>query len=311
MNGQDVRHQGTQPGSRLLKPAPFDYIAPESLDEVLSLLNQHGDDAKLLAGGQSLIPVLNFRLARPSILIDINRVPGIDGVRETQEGGLSLGAMVRQSRLEDNSAVARLAPLLHGAIPFVAHPQIRNRGTVGGSLAHADPAAELPAITTALDARFQLSSVSGNRWVTAKEFYIGLFETEMQPQEALVAVEFPAWTPGTGWAFQEISRRHGDYAQAGLAAVVSIDESGICSRAKLVFLSVGDTPVEATRAVQVIQGTSPTREVIDEMAEIAAMEEVEPSGDIHSTADFKRHLCKVLTKRVVEAAIQRAGTLPD
>jgi carbon-monoxide dehydrogenase medium subunit len=294
-----------------LKPAPFEYLAPRSLDEVLSLLSQHGDDAKLLAGGQSLIPVLNFRLARPAILIDINRVPGIDVVHETEEGGLSLGAMVRQSRLENDPAVARLAPLLRGVIPFVAHPQIRNRGTVGGSLAHADPAAELPAVATALDARFLLSSATGNRWIAAKDFYIGLFSTQMQPQETLVEIEFPAWTPGTGWAFQEIARRHGDFAQAGLAAVISINGSGVCTRAKLVFLSAGDTPVEATRAAQVIEGNSPTPEIIAEMAEIAAMEEVEPSGDIHSTVEFKRHLCKVLTKRVVETAIQRTSPIPN
>ncbi len=293
-----------------MKPAPFDYLAPESLDEVLSLLVQHGDDAKLLAGGQSLIPVLNFRLARPAVLIDLNRISGLDAIRETESGGLSLGAMVRQCRLEKNPEVARLAPLLYEAVPFIAHPQIRNRGTIGGSLAHADPAAELPAVATALEARFRLSSASESRWVAATDFYSGLFTTELNSEEALVEVEFPRWPDGTGWAFQEIARRHGDYALAGLAAVVSIDRDGICTRAKLVFLSVGDTPVEATGAAQILEGSVPTAELIDEMAEVASKNEVEPSSDIHSSSEFKRHLCKVLTKRVVEAALIRAGD-PD
>ncbi len=290
-----------------MKPAPFDYVAPESIDEVLSLLVQHGDDAKLLAGGQSLIPVLNFRLARPAILIDMNRVPGLDAIRETDEGGLSLGAMVRQSRLENNPVVARLAPLLYEAVPFVAHPQIRNRGTVGGSLAHADPAAELPAVATALEARFRLSSTAESRWVSARDFYSGLFTTELKSEEALVEIEFPRWTDRTGWAFQEIARRHGDYAMAGLAAVVSMDREGICTRVKLVFLSVGDTPVEASGAAQILEGNTPSPALIDEMAEVAARDEVEPSSDIHSSSEFKRHLCRVLTKRVVEAALLRAG----
>lgn len=290
-----------------MKPAPFDYIAPDTQEEALALLSQHGYDAKVLAGGQSLIPVLNFRLARPAILIDLNRVQGLDQIDPTEAGGLRVGAMVRQSRLEADLLVEQRAPLLNEAIPYVAHPQIRNRGTLGGSLAHADPAAELPAIAVAVDAKFRLRSVSGDRWVAAKDFYLSLFTTDMAPEEILVEVEIPPSQPRTGWAFQEIARRHGDYAQAGIAASVSLDENGTCKSSKLVFLSAGDTPVEALRAEQLLQGNRPSDELFDEMANLAASEEVDPSGDIHSSAEFKRHLCRVLTGRVLRTAFERAG----
>ena len=294
-----------------MKPAPFDYVAPHDLEELLSLRSQHGDDAKILAGGQSLIPVLNFRLAKPSMLIDINRVSGLDGIGRSDDGSLSLGAMVRQSRAEIDPDVARLAPLLHAAIPFIAHPQIRNRGTVGGSLAHADPAAELPAVAIALEARFRLANHSRSRWVEAGEFYTGLFSTELEPDEVLVEVRIPASKSDCGWGFEEFARRHGDYAQAGLVATLSLHRDGTCKQAKLVYFSVGETPIEARRAAAVLQGIEPNSAAIAEAAEIAASEEVDPSSDIHSSAQFKRHLCRVLTTRVVEVALQRARARSD
>jgi len=240
------------------------------------------------------------------MLIDINRVSGLDAIRRTEDGSLSLGAMVRQSRAEIDPDVARLAPLLHAAIPFIAHPQIRNRGTVGGSLAHADPAAELPAIAIALEARFRLAKNSNSRWVDAGDFYTGLFSTELEPDEVLVEVRIPATKSESGWGFEEVARRHGDYAQAGLAVTLSLHRDGTCTQAKLVYFSVGETPIEAHRAAAVLQGIEPSPAAIAEAAEIAASEEVDPSSDIHSTAQFKRHLCRVLTTRVVGAALQRA-----
>src|SRR3954467_13644651 len=226
-----------------MKPAPFDYEAPASLDAALDLLARHGADAKILAGGQSLIPVMNFRLAEPALLIDINRVAELDFIRRDGDGTLRIGALTRQRRLERDSLVAEAAPLLHEAVPFIAHPQIRNRGTFGGSLAHADPAAELPALAVALGARFRLRRAGGDRWVAAEDFFAGLFATALEPDEMLVEAAIPPSPARTGWAFLEAARPHGDYAQVGVAARVTLDDSGRCREARLVYLSVGDAPV--------------------------------------------------------------------
>lgn len=292
-----------------MKPAPFEYLAPDSLDAALEALVHHGGDAKLLAGGQSLVPVMNFRLAQPAVLIDLNRISGLDQILPSegpQPGGLRIGAMTRQRTLERDPRIAALAPLLHETMPFIAHPQIRNRGTLGGSLAHADPAAELPAVAVALDARFRLRNTSGERWVAARDFFAGLFTTLLEPDEILVEVEIPPSPPRTGWAFQEVARRHGDYAQVGLAARVTLDESGRCHEARLVYLSVGDGPVEAREAARLLAGSPLTDEAIAAAADKAARDEMEPMGDIHATSDFKRHLARVLTGRVLRQALGRA-----
>ena len=187
-----------------MKPAPFEYQAPASLEAALDALARHGGDAKLLAGGQSLIPVMNFRLAEPALLIDINKLAELDFIRRDEEGHLRIGAMVRQRRLERDPLVAEMAPLLHEAVPFIAHPQIRNRGTFGGSLAHADPAAELPALAVALGARFRLQRAGGDRWVAAEDFFAGLFATALEPDEMLVEAAIPPSPARTGWAFLEV-----------------------------------------------------------------------------------------------------------
>ena len=289
-----------------MKPAPFEYLAPDSLDAALDLLARSGGEAKLLAGGQSLIPVMNFRLAQPSLLVDLNRLRDLDGLRE-DGGGLRIGAMTRQRRLERDPLVARLAPLLCEAVPFIAHPQIRNRGTVGGSLAHADPAAELPAVAVALDARLRLQSARGERWVEARDFFAGLFATVLEPDEMLVEVALPPPPPNTGWAFLEVARRHGDYAQVGIAARVTLDDAGLCREARLVYLSVGDGPVEAREAARMLAGTDLSDEAIAAAAEKASRDEMDPTGDIHASADFKRHLARVLPGRALRRAIVRAG----
>lgn len=293
-----------------MKPPPFDYAAPDSLDEALSLLAEHGADAKLLAGGQSLVPILNFRLASPAMLIDLNRIGGLAGIAPAGGGGdgdgLSIGAMTRQRRLERDPEVARRAPLLALTAPFIAHPQIRNRGTVGGSLAHADPAAELPAAAVALDARFRLARAGGERWVAARDFFVGLLFTDLAADEMLVEIEIPPAPPRTGWSFHEVARRHGDYAQVGVAARVSLDPDGAVAAARLVFLSVGDVPVVAERAAAVLAGAPPSAAAIAAAAE-AADGEVEPTGDIHATADYKRHLARVLARRALTEAAARAG----
>jgi CO/xanthine dehydrogenase FAD-binding subunit len=289
-----------------MKPAPFDYQAPDSLPEALSLLAEAGPDAKLLAGGQSLVPLLNFRLAKPSLLIDLNRLGELDFVRPGDGGELRLGAMTRQRTLERHPLVAERAPLLAAAAPFVAHPQIRNRGTVGGSLAHADPAAELPAVMVALGARLRLVRGGGERWVAARDFYLGLLTTALGPDEMVAEVAVPPLPAGAGWAFAEVARRHGDYAQAGVATWVDLDGAGSCREARLVYLSAGDVPVVAERAAAALAGGPLTPEAVAAAAALAAEEEVDPAGDIHATVAFKRHLVRVLTERVLAQAAARA-----
>jgi CO/xanthine dehydrogenase FAD-binding subunit len=289
-----------------MKPAPFEYQAPASLDAALDVLASRGGEAKVLAGGQSLIPVMNFRLAEPALLIDINKLKELDFLRRDDDGGLRIGALTRQRRLERDPLVAELAPLLHETVPFIAHPQIRNRGTIGGSLAHADPAAELPAIAVALRARFRLRKTGGERWVEASDFFRGLFTTLLEPDEILAEVAIPPLPARTGWSFQEIARRHGDYAQIGLAALVTLDDSGRCSEARLVYLSAGDVPIEAREAARLLVGTDISPEAIAAAAEKVSRDEIHPFNDIHATADFKRHLARVLTGRALRRAVERA-----
>lgn len=289
-----------------MKPAPFDYLAPQNLEEALQIMSAHGYEAKLLAGGQSLIPIMNFRLAQPTLIVDLNGVTELGRLQRDEAGGLRIGAMVRQRELEHSQLIADLAPLLHEAMPYVAHPQIRNRGTMGGSLAHADPAAELPLIAIALEAHLHLLRQGSERWVRAEEFYTGLFMTSLEPEEILADVTIPPLPANSGYAFMELARRHGDYAQAGAAALVTLDEDGICRNARLVFLAVGEVPMVAHQAVKAIIGQKPTAELITEVAQAGATGEIDPLTDIHATADYKRHLAQVLARRALQQAVDRA-----
>ena len=288
-----------------MKPATFDYHAPRSIDEALGLLADYGSDAKLLAGGQSLVPTMNFRLAQPAVLVDLNGIDELFFVRE-DESGLRCGAMTRQCTVEQSPLVRRIGPLLHETIPHIAHAQIRNRGTIGGSLAHADPAAELPAVALALDARMFVRGVTDARWITARDFYVGLFATAMEPEEMLIEVAFPALPPRSGWAFDEVARQHGNYALCGAAAVVALTDEGAVESAKLVFLSVGEGPVEATQATTLLVGESPTPAAIRAASEAAATQDIDPVGDIHAGPEFRRHLARVIADRVLTRAIGRA-----
>ncbi len=289
-----------------MKPAPFKYYAPTTVEEALAYLSEYGYDAKALAGGQSLIPTMNFRLAQPSVLVDLNNIPELFYIHPDENGGLRMGAMTRESQVEHSPLVAERAPLLHEAMPHIAHPQIRNRGTVGGTLAHADPAAELPAVSVALNGRFRLRSQAGERWVAADEFFIGFFTTALEPDELLVEVALPAMPPRSGWSFLEVARRHGDYALVGVAAVVTLDDRGQCHQARLVFLSVGDGPVEAHQAAETLKGQALTPEAIQAAAEVAAKADVDPGSDIHASAEYRRHLVNVLAHRALEQAVGRA-----
>ena len=287
-----------------MKPPPFEYHAPASLDEALALLAQHGDEAKALAGGQSLIPVLNFRLARPSVLVDLNRIGELAGIEAN--GTLRIGAMTRQRAAERSAEVAGLAPLLREALFSVAHPQIRTRGTVGGSLAHADPAAELPAVMLALEARFRLRRASAERTLAAAEFFTGLFTTALALDELLVGIDIPAPPARSGSAFVEVARRHGDFALVGVAAMVSLDASGAFSEARLAYVNAGPGPFRSARAEAVLRGQRPDAELFRAAAE-AAHGDARPASDVHASADYRRQLVRVLTERALARASERAA----
>ncbi|HSH01702.1 MAG TPA: xanthine dehydrogenase family protein subunit M [Anaerolineae bacterium] len=289
-----------------MKPAPFKYERASSLPATLDLLKQHGYDAKLLAGGQSLIPAMNFRLAQPAVLIDINPLPELNHIGITPDHGLTIGAMTRQRHIETSPHVAQYAPLLAETMPYIAHPQIRNRGTLGGSLVHSDPAAELPVIAVTLDAKLHIHSHRGDRWVAARDFFMGMFVVDLQPEEILTAVHFPAWPARTGYAFTEVARRPGDYALVGAAATLSLDHNGRCRAATLVYLNVGDGPMLAEHAAASLVNEIPTPKLIEDAAALAASKEIDPVGNIHASIGYQRHLAQVLGRRVLTQALTRA-----
>ena len=289
-----------------MKPPAFEYHRPGTIDEALELLAESGDDARVLAGGQSLIPVLNFRLTHPTALIDLNGVAELDFIEKGPGGGLRIGAMTRQRAAERSSSVAAQAPLLAEALPWVAHPAIRNRGTVGGSLAHADPASELPAVMMALGARFGIYAPDGGRLVEAEAFFPGLFSNALEPGEILGEVHLPPPEPGSGVAFEEIARRHGDFALAGVAALVELNPDGGCRGARLGLLGVGTGPILARAASAVLVSYVPTDERIAESARVAAMDDASPLADMHASADYRRHLAETLVRRALVRAVERA-----
>jgi carbon-monoxide dehydrogenase medium subunit len=283
-----------------VKPAPFDYVAPRSLEEALeelALRAARGDDAKVLAGGQSLIPVLNFRLAQPAVLVDINAIGALDFVTERADGSLAIGALARQRQLERSALVTRRAPLLAEALPFVAHPQIRSRGTLGGSLAHADPAAEWPACCVALDADIVIASRAGERRVKARDFYKGLFETALGEGELVAAVELPLLGAGYRSVFLELARRHGDYAMVGVAAAAR-PAGGTLADLRLAFLGAGTTPILARNAMAAAEGKKASPDTIA-AAQGVLEKDLAPIGDLNASPATKLHLARVLCGRAL------------
>ena len=289
-----------------MKPPAFEYYCPAGLDQALALLAEH-PDAKPLAGGQSLIPAMNFRLAAPPALVDLNGIAELSGITRRPDGGIRIGAMTRHRAVETSDLVQELAPLLAETMPFIAHPQIRNRGTVGGSLAHADPAAELPAVMVALRAELVLRGPGGERRVSAEAFFTGLFATALEPGELLVAVELPPMPARAGWAFEEMARRHGDYALVGVAVLLAVDQAGRCEQARITLLSVGEGPVPAAQATAKLSGRMPDEDVIGQAAEAAGGDDIDPPSDIHASAAFRRQLARVLTRRALTRAVARAA----
>ncbi len=289
-----------------MKPAPFRYVAAESLGQALAAKVAGGDEARFLAGGQSLVPAMNFRLARPAMLIDINPLRELDYVRVAADGGLRIGALTRHRTLERDALVAQHAPLVAEAVRHVAHPQIRNRGTLGGNLAHADPASELPAVMLALGARLRARSARGERWIDATAFWRGPLTTALGPEEMLVEIALPALPSRSGTCFVEVARRRGDYALLGVAAVVTLGSDGTCTAAGLALCNAGATPVRATKAAAALVGRrAGEREIGDAAAAVAG--EIDPPENVHATAAFRRHLAEVLTRRALQSAAKRAG----
>ncbi len=285
-----------------MKPAPFEWHAPDSVEAALALKAAHGEEARFLAGGQSLVPAMNFRVAQPAVLIDLNRVAGLDGI-VAEPGTLRIGAMTRNAVIE-RSATARSHPILAEALHEVAHPQIRNRGTLGGNLSHADPASEMPAVMLALDARFRLRSARGAREIAAVDFFIAPLTTALAPDEMLTEIVLPKLPPRTGTAFLEIARRQGDYAMMGVAVVLSRDAAGVCTGARIACCSAGPTPMLAPRAAASLVGTR-----LDDTTEAAALlrDEIAPMGSVQASAAYQRHLAGVLARRALRAAWGRAA----
>jgi len=287
-----------------MKPPRFEYLAPASVEEALGMLAEHGEQAKVLAGGQSLVPLLNFRLVRPGYLVDLNEVPGLDGIR-AEDGTLVLGAMTRQRAVETSAVVRERCPLLAEAMPQIGHVQIRNRGTIGGSLAHADPAGELPAVVAALGGALVVRSARGRRVLTPEQFFVAYLTTALDPTELLVEVRLPVTPPRTGTAFVEVSRRHGDFALVGVAVTLTLDAAGMCTGAAIALTGVGPTPVVAADAAGELVGVAPTAPAFDRAGRRVS-EALMPDGDLHASREYRRHVAGVLTRRALARAAERA-----
>jgi carbon-monoxide dehydrogenase medium subunit len=284
-----------------LKPPAFEYAAPATLEEALALFEANSDSAKLLAGGQSLVPVLNLRLASPSLLIDLNRIPALSGISRAEDGSLVVGAMTRHRALELSKPVQETHPLIHAATAYIAHVQIRNRGTIGGSLCHADPSAEWPAICVACEAEMTLASAAGTRTVAAEDFSLGVYTTALAENEILASIRFPAWPAGRRWGFQELSRRHGDFAIVGVACLLDMDGQERCTGARIVVFGAGDRPAVVAEAGLSLVGKTIGQGAISEAARIAAAH-IETRSDHHASAEYRSELVEVLVRRALSQA---------
>jgi CO/xanthine dehydrogenase FAD-binding subunit len=288
-----------------MKPAPFRYVAARSLEQALELKAEYGDEARFLAGGQSLVPAMNFRLTQPAVLIDINPLTECAGVRKNGAGHWRIGALTRYRSLERDPATAADLPLVREALPHIAHPQIRNRGTIGGNLAHADPASEMPAIVLTLGGRLRAQSMQGERWIDAADFFVGALTTALAPDEMLVEVELPIAQPRSGACFMELARRRGDFAIIGVACTLRLDAEGRCSEARIGLCNAGDTPVVVSEAADRLVGERIGRPQIDAAAAVVRRS-IEPGGNVHASSEYQRHIAEVLTARALACAKERA-----
>lgn len=289
-----------------MKPAKFDYYAPANVDEALDTLAELGYDGKVLAGGQSLIAAMNFRMARPAALVDLNNVSELSYIKPTNDGGLAIGTMTRVYRVENDPEVAKRFPLIPEVAKFIAHAQIRRRGTFGGAIAHADPAGQLPSIAVTMDANVLIRGKGKERWVKASDLIIGPFMTTIEPDEMLAEVVLPANPARTGSNYQQVSRQSGGYAQAAVASVVTLDESNKFKSVRLVLMSVGEVPILSQKASEILVGQTGSEDAFKAVAEAAATGEIDPATDLHATADYRRNLIRVLVTRSLTTAFDRA-----
>ena len=285
-------------------PATFDYAAPESLEEAFALLEQHGDEAKILAGGHSLIPMMKLRFASPEFLIDINNIPGLSYIKE-EDGYLKIGAMTREAELEAAKIIHDKYPIFLDATKLIADPQVRNMGTIGGNIAHGDAANDHPAVLMALRAEVIISSAESHRSVPIDEFFYGFYMTAVQPNEILTEIRIPIPGAGTGSAYHKLERKVGDYATAGVAVQLTLDKNGVCTYAGIGLTNVNPTPMRAARSEEVLVGHKPDAERI-ELAGQYASEDCSPSSDLRGDEEYKRAMVKVLAKRMITKAIERA-----
>jgi carbon-monoxide dehydrogenase medium subunit len=288
-----------------MKPPRFDYLAPRTLDEALAHLHHHGDQAKILAGGQSLIPMLNFRLAHPGVVVDVNRLIELAYVRQ-HDGGVAVGALTRQHAVERSELIRARVPVVAEACRFIGHAPIRHRGTFGGNLAHADPASELPAVMVALEAELAVASRTGSRAVPAGQFFTGPLTTALRPDEMLTEIRIPAPPPRTGGAFVEMARRAGDFALVGVAALITLDGAGKCERVRIALCGVGPTPVRARAAEDALTGQAPTATALAAAADRAAAA-TSPPSDVHGSAEFRKKLARHFARQAIAAAVERSG----
>lgn len=289
-----------------MKPAPFEYLAPNNMAEALDLLGQNDpDEVKLLAGGQSLMPMLNMRLARPSVVVDLGRVDGLDGLEE-KDGVLAIGAMLTKRALEESPLVREQYPLLWEATVAIGHPAIRNRGTVGGSMAQADPASEYPAVALALDMEFVVVGPSGQRVISAEDFFITYLTTAIEPGEILTEVRVPRSPSGTGWGFQELARRHGDFAIVGAVATLRLEE-GRCAEPRVALFGVTDRAIRIAAAEEELAGSAPDSASLEAAGALSAAAVEDPLSDVHASAEYRTHLAQVLSVRALREAVERAS----
>ncbi|BCW77961.1 MULTISPECIES: 6-hydroxypseudooxynicotine dehydrogenase complex subunit alpha [unclassified Arthrobacter] len=287
-----------------MKPPSFEYVVADSVEDALRLLAEGGDDAKVIAGGQSLVPLLNFRMARPSLLVDINQVPGLANIKKTDHA-MAIGALTRHAKLTTSKTISQNLPILSEAAAWIAHPQIRTRGTIGGSLAHADAAAELPVVLLALDASVTARSLQGERKIPIKELLVSHFVSSILPGELIVEVNIPLLPPGTGAAFDEFSRRHGDYAIGGAASIVTLDEHGKCSRARITVLGGGSTAIRCQEAEKVLIDSTLSSADVATAARVA-VQGLDPVPTVHGSAPYRTQVIRTIVERTLAQARHRA-----
>jgi len=285
-------------------PAPFEYEAPTTLDEALALLEQHGDDAKILAGGHSLIPMMKLRFAEPELLIDINNIPGLSYIKE-ENGHLQIGAMTREAELEHSDLIRSMYPIFTDASKLIADPQVRNMGTIGGNIAHGDAANDHPAVMIALNAQVEITGKEGKRTVGIDDFFKGFYMTALEPNEILTALHIPTPAAGTGNAYHKLERKVGDYATAGVAVQLTLDSSGVVTYVGIGLTNVNPIPMRAARSEQALLGKKLTEETIAQAAQFAS-EDCNPSKDLRGDVAYKRAMVGVITKRIIQKAAERA-----